>query len=201
MAQSAIKLVIASNNQHKVNEIRESAPPGFIFSTLNENNFTMELPETTGTINGNALQKARTFWKLTGLNCLADDSGLIIHALDGRPGVDSAFYAGLPRNDSANINKVLTELIEMKDRSAYFITIMALIINGKEHIFEGVIKGNIANSPIGDHGFGYDPIFIPDGENRTFAQMSSLEKNAMSHRSRALRLVVKFLEEQLHKDE
>jgi len=193
MANLATELLIASNNQHKVTEIRKMTPPGFIFYTLDDKNFTLELPETSGTISGNALQKARFVWNNTKLNCLSDDSGLCVTALDGKPGVDSAFYAGLPRNDNANIALLLKKLEGKSERKAEFLTVMALIINGQELIFEGRVEGTISDKPMGNSGFGYDPIFIPKGYDLTFAQMGEEEKNKISHRKNALNKVIAFL--------
>lgn len=193
MAGIDVKLVIASNNIHKVEEIRQIAPEGFRFTTLGEINFIDELPETTGTIPGNALQKAHTLYGKTGLNCIADDSGLLITALNGDPGVDSAMYAGLPKNDEKNISKVLFEMEGVANREAFFITVIALLINEKEFIFEGKIKGQILSSSRGNNGFGYDPIFKPDSSPLSFAEMNSTEKNKFSHRAIAIGKMISFL--------
>jgi XTP/dITP diphosphohydrolase len=193
MALVEFQFVIASNNTHKVVEIRELAPKGFVFKSLSDIDFTDELEETLGTIEGNALQKARKLWQLTGFNCVADDSGLIIEALNGEPGVDSAVYAGEPKNDQNNIEKVLFLMKDISARNAYFVTILALIIDGKEFLFEGRIDGTITTSQRGTNGFGYDSIFIPENTNLTFAEMSSEEKNANSHRSRAVQKMIEFI--------
>lgn len=193
MANQVFHLVIASNNHNKVSEIREMAPIGFVFHSLMDKNITQELPETSGTIPGNATEKAREVWKITGMNCLSDDSGLCVAALNGEPGVDSAFYAGLPRNDQSNYNLLLKKIDGRSDRRAHFLTVMALIIDGKEFLFEGRVEGTISEKPIGNSGFGYDPVFVPNGYDITFAQMSEKEKNAISHRKNALAKVIAFL--------
>jgi XTP/dITP diphosphohydrolase len=193
MALVEFQFVIASNNTHKVVEIRQLAPIGFDFKSLSDINFTDDLEETSGTIEGNALQKARKLWQLAGFNCVADDSGLIIEALNGDPGVDSAIYAGQPKNDQKNIEKVLLLMKDASSRNAYFITILALILDGKEFLFEGRIDGTITTSPRGKNGFGYDSIFIPENTDLTFAEMSSEQKNANSHRSKAVQKMIEFI--------
>jgi XTP/dITP diphosphohydrolase len=193
MNNSDLNLLIASANPHKVDEIKSILAGAVNIKSLADIHFTAELPETSGTIPGNAMQKARTLFGLTGLNCLADDSGLLIEALNGAPGVDSAFYAGLPRNEKANIDKVLTELSGKSSRKAAFITVMALILDGKEYLFEGRVEGHIADSPRGTNGFGYDPVFIPNGHERTFAELSPEDKNKISHRKMATDQVINFL--------
>ncbi len=195
MAEIDVELVIASNNIHKVEEIRKIAPQGFIFTTLQDINFTEELPETTGTITGNALQKARVLYNKTGKNCVADDSGLLITALDGAPGVDSAMYAGLPKNEALNIRKVLHEMESFTNREAWFVTVIALLINDKEFVFEGRVRGEILSVPRGENGFGYDPVFKPDGSECSFAEMTDNEKNNHSHRAIAVGKMVRFLKE------
>jgi XTP/dITP diphosphohydrolase len=152
-----------------------------------------ELPETTGTIPGNALQKARFTFEVTGKNCLADDSGLLVESLDNQPGVDSAFYAGLPRNDQRNIEKLLINLQDKTNRKARFITVLALILDGKEFLFEGEVVGEITHSPSGNLGFGYDPVFVPKGYQHTFAELDPDLKNKISHRANALQKMVDFL--------
>ncbi len=186
-------LVIASNNLHKVSEIRKICPPGFALLTLNDINFTEELPETSGTIPGNALQKARTLWQKTHLACFSDDSGLLVEALDGAPGVNSATYAGEPRSDVTNVRKLLDDMEGVINRKAAFVTVIALILGGKEYLFEGRIDGVIAQGRRGTGGFGYDPVFIPEGSGRSFAEMTPEEKNSNSHRSRAVAQLIDFL--------
>lgn len=185
-----MKVVLASNNAHKLDEIRaalQGSPLEII--SLDEAGIHDELPETTGTIPGNALQKATFVFEKYGIACLADDSGLMVEALDGRPGVDSAHYSG-SREAGANINKVLAELQGKTNRNAVFITVLAYKSNDSELIFEGKVEGSIIENPIGINGFGYDPIFMPTSHERTFAEMSAEEKISMSHRTRAIQ---KFL--------
>lgn len=181
-----IKLVLATNNQHKVREIRKILPESFDLINLKEAGVEEELPETAGTIEGNAAQKALKVWELTGLECVADDSGLEVDILGGRPGVDSAHFAGLPRNDSRNIIFLLDQLEGVTHRHAQFRTVLAYVKEGKVLLFEGKVKGRITNRPMGMGGFGYDPVFIPDGFDSTFAEMKEEEKNRISHRANAL---------------
>lgn len=183
-------LVIASNNAHKVEEIKAVLDDRFELLTLNDISFFEDIPETADTFIGNALIKARTIYEKYNVNCFADDSGLEVSALNNEPGVYSARYAGEPVNHSKNIDKVLSKLKGIKDRSARFVTVIALIIDGEEYIFEGEVKGRITKERLGEGGFGYDPIFIPENESRTFAQMNAEEKISMSHRSRAIQKMV-----------
>lgn len=186
-----MKVVLASNNTHKLDEIRAAlygSGPEII--SLEEAGIHDDLPETTGTITGNAMQKAAYVFEKYGLACLADDSGLLVEALNGRPGVDSAHYSG-SRDAEANIRKVLAELHGYSNRNAAFITVLAFKSAESELIFEGRVMGKICEIPTGANGFGYDPIFMPLGHDRTFAQMSAEEKISMSHRTRAIE---KFLE-------
>lgn len=181
-----VKLLLATNNAKKVEEIRKLLPLGFELLTLKDIGFAEEIPETTNTIAGNSKQKARFVFERTGMSCLSDDSGLEINSLQGRPGVDSAHYAGLPPDNTKNIALVLSEMNEIKDRNARFVTVMTLILEGDDYQFEGEINGSITSCPIGSNGFGYDSIFIPDGFDRTFAQMEAFDKNQISHRAKAL---------------
>jgi XTP/dITP diphosphohydrolase len=183
-------LVIASNNAHKVDEIRAVLGDRFDLLTLNDISFNEDIPETADTFVGNALIKARTIYEKFKMNCFADDSGLEIVALNNEPGVYSARYAGEPVDHSKNIDKVLQKLAGITDRSARFVTVIALIIDGEEFIFEGEVRGRITSERRGTNGFGYDPIFIPENETRTFAEMSNDEKISMSHRSRAIQKMV-----------
>jgi XTP/dITP diphosphohydrolase len=189
-----ISLVLASNNQHKVKEIRKILPESFDLKGLKEAGITTELPETTGTIRGNAIQKAKFVWESTGIECVADDSGLEIEALNGRPGVDSAHYSGFPISADRNIELVLSELKGQQNRKASFVTILALIYKGRCYEFEGRVFGVITEEKRGENGFGYDPIFIPDGQPLTFAQMDEEAKNSMSHRAKALEKLKAFFE-------
>ncbi len=186
-------LLLATANQHKIAEMKTMIPDFIKIKSLSDIEYLEELPETSGTIPGNATEKAREVWKITGMNCLSDDSGLCVAALNGEPGVDSAFYAGLPRNDQSNYNLLLKKMDGRSDRRAHFLTVMALIIDGKEFLFEGRVEGTITEKPIGNSGFGYDTVFVPNGYDITFAQMSEKEKNAISHRKNALAKVIAFL--------
>ncbi|MFN0188028.1 MAG: RdgB/HAM1 family non-canonical purine NTP pyrophosphatase [Bacteroidia bacterium] len=181
-----ISLVLASNNQHKVTEIRKILPKCFDLVSLMDAGITSELPETKGTIIGNATQKAFFVWEVTGIECLADDSGLEVEALDGHPGVDSAHYSGFPISADRNMDLLLSQLEGHENRRASFVTILALIQDGVCHHFEGRVYGTISEHKRGENGFGYDPIFIPEGQHLTFAEMDEELKNAISHRALAL---------------
>lgn len=188
-----MQLCFATNNAHKLQEIRAILGDLFELKTLNEIGCKDELPETTDTIEGNSHQKAEYIWEHFGLNCFADDSGLEITALNGAPGVHSAYYSGT-RNHQLNIERVLSELQGQEDRRAQFKTVITLILNGQAWQFEGIVKGNLLHRPQGTEGFGYDPIFVPEGHSRTFAEMSLEEKGQLSHRARAFAKLVNFLE-------
>jgi XTP/dITP diphosphohydrolase len=189
-----IKLILATNNNHKVEEIAHFIGEKFDLVTLNEIGFEGDIEETGTTISENSLIKAQFIHEKYGLNCLADDSGLEVEALDMAPGVYSARYAGEPRNDQANTNLLLKNLVNSVNRKAQFRTVITLIFDGQINQFEGIVSGKIIPEPIGNQGFGYDPVFIPDGYDRTFAQMSLNEKNNLSHRTRALQKMVNFLD-------
>lgn len=161
--------------------------------SLDDINFQNEIDETSTTIEGNALLKAKTIYKQTGINCFADDSGLLVDALNGAPGVYSARYAGKHKNDEDNLQKLLFDLRNKETRTAHFKTVMALIIDGKEYQFEGIVNGKIISEKNGTNGFGYDPIFVPNGYTETFAQLSSEIKNTISHRARALQKMLAFI--------
>jgi XTP/dITP diphosphohydrolase len=188
-----MQLCFATNNAHKLKEIRAILGDSFELKTLNEINCEEELPETTDTIEGNSHQKAEYVWEHFHLNCFADDSGLEITALNGAPGVHSAYYSGT-RNHQKNIERVLNELQDADDRSAQFKTVITLILNGQSQQFEGIIKGNLLHQPRGTEGFGYDPIFVPESHDRTFAEMTLEEKGKLSHRARAFSKLVDFLQ-------
>ena len=192
ISMKVVKLLLATNNAKKVEEIRKILPSCFELLTLKDIDFSLEIPETTNTIVGNSCQKAWFVFSRTGLNCLSDDSGLEIKALSGRPGVDSAHYAGMPPDNVKNIDLVLKEMEGLKERGARFVTVMTLILDGNEHQFEGEISGSITTSPIGANGFGYDPIFVPAGFEITFAQMEAVDKNMISHRAEALEKLKNF---------
>ncbi|CAN5376205.1 non-canonical purine NTP diphosphatase [soil metagenome] len=191
-----MELCFATNNQHKLDEVSIGLGNAFILKTLNDIGCTDELPETSGTIAGNSRQKADYVWTHFGVSCFADDSGLEVDALNGEPGVDSAFYSG-SRDAGKNIQKLLSKLEGNSKRKARFITVFTLVLHGVEHQFEGIVEGHILAEPRGIGGFGYDPIFQPDGYDRTFAEMSLEEKNAMSHRSRALAKMLTYLKKQI----
>ena len=188
-----MKLVFATNNQNKVNEIKSLLGEGIEIVSLKEIGCNEELPETKETLEGNALQKARYVADNYNVNCFADDTGLEIESLNGAPGVYSARYAGENCVAEDNMTKILSELDGKENREAKFRTIVALILNGEEHSFEGQIDGVITRSKSGSDGFGYDPIFQPNGFDSTFSEMSMAEKNAISHRGKAVDKLVEFL--------
>ena len=188
-----MQLCFATNNVHKLKEIKALLGDNFELKTLQEIGCSEELPETTDTIEGNSAQKAEYVSEHYGVNCFADDSGLEIEALNGAPGVHSAYYSG-ERNHNRNIERVLSKLANKSNRKARFKTIITLTLDGQSHSFEGIVKGIIIDAPRGTDGFGYDPIFIPEGDNRTFAEMTLDEKSKISHRSRAFAKLVAFLQ-------
>lgn len=187
-----MELVFATNNAHKLSEVQAILGDHVVLRSLSDIGFSGDLPETSGTIPGNALQKAEALYALTGRDCFADDSGLEIAALVGRPGVDSAHYSG-QRDSVANMDKVLREMKDASDRSARFVTVIVLVIGGVSHLFEGEVHGKILRERAGTGGFGYDPIFVPEGYDRSFAALAPEEKNRISHRAEALRKMVGFL--------
>lgn len=189
-----ISLVLASNNQYKVTEIRKILPKCFDLVSLKDAGITSELPESKGTILGNATQKANFVWRATCIECLADDSGLEVEALEGRPGVDSAHYSGFPISADRNMELVLSQLKGLENRRASFVTILALIQEGVCYHFEGRVFGTISEEKRGKNGFGYDPIFIPDGQSLTFAEMDEKRKNKISHRALALGKLKEFFD-------
>jgi XTP/dITP diphosphohydrolase len=185
--------IIASNNAHKVSEIQLLIGSDFTLKTLADIGFTEDIPETGDTLVENALIKARHIYAIYKQNCFADDSGLEIDALDGAPGVYSARYAGEPVNHQKNNEKVLAALLGKSNRSAAFRTVIALIFEGQEFIFEGKIEGKITESLKGSNGFGYDPIFQPNGYEQCFAEMSLNEKTQISHRGIAVAKLAAFI--------
>ncbi|MFV0217733.1 RdgB/HAM1 family non-canonical purine NTP pyrophosphatase [Empedobacter falsenii] len=187
-----MELIFATHNNNKVKEVTKMLPSYLSMKSLTAIDFFEEIEETGETFEENALLKAKTIFNKTGKNVFADDSGLVIEALDGAPGVYSARYAGTGK-DEDNIAKALKELDGKTNRKAYFISIFCLILNGKEYFFEGRVNGTIATEIRGDNGFGYDPIFIPDGFSKSFAQMTLEEKNAISHRGKAIGKLNNFL--------
>lgn len=188
-----MKIVFATHNAHKVSEVQAVLGSEYQLVTATEAGISEEIPETQPTIEGNALQKARYVYEHTGLNCFADDTGLEVEALSGAPGVYSARYAGEHVSYADNNKLLLKNLAGCQNRKARFRTVIALILDGKEHLFEGRVEGTIATEPHGEGGFGYDPLFIPDGSQLTFAEMSPEAKNGISHRGRAVAKLVAFL--------
>ena len=187
------KLVFATNNLHKLEEVSAILGNQIELLSLNDINCHIDIPETADTLEGNALLKSRFIYENYGMNCFADDTGLEVEALDGAPGVYSARYAGDGHNSEANMIKLLDNLKEKKNRKAQFRTAISLIIDEKEYLFEGIIKGEIGTIKKGDSGFGYDPIFVPEGYNETFAELGSDIKNKISHRALAINKLCEFL--------
>lgn len=188
------EIIFATNNAHKLSEVQAVLGDRFRLITLAECGITEDIPEDAPTLEGNALQKARYVHERTGVDCFADDTGLEVDALDGAPGVHSARYATDGHDFAANNRLLLRNLAGAADRSAHFRTVIALILDGREYLFEGRVDGRIVESEAGCGGFGYDPLFVPEGFDRTFAEMGADEKNAISHRGRAVRRLVEFLQ-------
>ncbi|MBP5663804.1 MAG: non-canonical purine NTP diphosphatase [Bacteroidales bacterium] len=188
-----MELIFATHNQHKTEEAREIAASFIQIKNLKDIGCFEEIPETADTLSGNALQKAHYVQEHFHVNCFADDTGLEVEALDGRPGVYSARYAGEHCSYQDNVDKLLREMKGKTNRKACFKTVIALILDGKEYLFEGRVDGQIIENQRGMSGFGYDPVFLPDGFDRTFAEMSEEEKNSISHRGRAIRKMMDFL--------
>lgn len=188
-----MKLVFASNNKHKIQEIKQLLPSTIEVIGLEDIGCLEDIPETANTIEGNAKLKADYVTKHYGLPCFADDSGLEVEILNGEPGVYSARYAGEPKNDQNNIRKLLDQLADKTNRQAQFKTAIALNINNQQHLFIGIAKGEIATTPQGSNGFGYDPVFIPENSSETFAELNLDEKNKISHRAKAVAQLVDFL--------
>jgi len=188
-----MKLIFATNNQHKVEELRSLITREFHIITLKEAGIDIDIPEPYNTLEENAAGKARTIFELTGTDCFSEDTGLEVTSLHGEPGVKSARYAGENRSFDANIDKLLINLAGKPDRNARFRTVISLLIQGKETQFEGICEGQIINERKGTQGFGYDPVFIPTGSHKTFAEMSLAEKGKYSHRAKATEKLVAFL--------
>ncbi len=188
------ELLFATHNLHKLREVTYILNGRAIVKSLAEHNITIDIPEDGDTLEANARQKAWFIYNLTGLDCFADDTGLEVDALGGRPGVYSARYAGEGCSFADNIKKLLTELQGVSDRRAQFRTVVALILGGKEYVFEGKVRGHLLELEAGEKGFGYDPLFVPEGYNLTFAQMDEALKNAISHRGEAFQKMANFLE-------
>lgn len=187
-------LVFATNNAHKVEEIKTIIGSKFNIITLQDAGIDIDIPEPYDTIEENAATKSETIYKLTGKNCFGEDTGLEVEALNGAPGVKSARYAGDTKNFDANIDKLLAELADTDNRLAHFKTIISLIINGEKFLFEGICEGKILYERRGSNGFGYDPVFMPDGSNKSFAEMTMDEKNSFSHRRKATDKLIAFLQ-------
>ncbi|MBQ3153397.1 MAG: non-canonical purine NTP diphosphatase [Bacteroidaceae bacterium] len=188
-----MKLVFATNNKHKLEEMRAILGGKVELLSLADIDCHDDIPETADTLEGNALIKARYIYDKYGCACFADDTGLEVDALGGEPGVYSARYAGENNDSEANMRKLLQNLTGKSERSAQFRTVIALIIEGEEFLFDGIVRGRISEERMGSAGFGYDPIFIPDGYEESFAQMAAEQKNAISHRSRAAAALNEYL--------
>ena len=187
------KLVVATNNAHKLKEIADILDEKIELLSLKDINCHVDIPETADTLEGNARQKAMYIYENYGMDCFADDTGLEVEALNGAPGVFSARYAGEGHDSEANMQKLLKELEGKENRKAQFRTAICLIMGGEEYLFEGIVKGKIINEKRGGAGFGYDPIFVPEGHDLTFAELGNDIKNTISHRARAVEKLCKFL--------
>lgn len=188
-----MKFIFATNNQNKVNEIRTAIPRDLEIISLKQAGIDIDIPEPHDNLKDNAAEKARTIYRLTGTNCFSEDTGLEVPALNNEPGVHSARYAGDEKSFTKNIDKLLSKMKDLTERKARFRTVFCLIMDDNEYFFEGICDGVINHSPAGEKGFGYDPVFIPEGANKTFAQMDMAEKNLYSHRRKAADLLVAFL--------
>ena len=187
------KIVFATNNEHKLREIRAILHDETEVLSLNDIGCHTDIPETADTLEGNALIKAHYVYDNYGYDCFADDTGLEVEALNGEPGVRTARYAGDNQDSQANMRKLLREMKGKDNRNARFRTAIALILDGEEHLFSGEVRGTITTEPIGDKGFGYDPVFIPEDTGKTFAQLGEDVKNHISHRARAVAKLTEFL--------
>jgi XTP/dITP diphosphohydrolase len=188
-----MQLIFASNNKNKIREIQLLLPESIQILSLEDIGCLEDIPETADTIEGNAILKANYITEKYGYNCFADDSGLEVAILNGAPGVYSARYAGKQRNDNDNMDKVLANLKDKSNRNANFKTVICLNLNGNQQLFTGIINGSIIEEKKGTNGFGYDPIFVADGYDKTFAELTLEEKSAISHRGLAVKLLVAFL--------
>ena len=191
-----MQLVFATNNLNKLKEVQSLIPNNIKLLSLTDIGCVEDVPETQDTIEGNAIQKAAYIKEHYGYDCFADDTGLIVEALNGEPGVYSARYAGEQRSSEDNIQKILKNLKNVSNRNAQFKTVIALQFQGKQHLFTGICKGEITLAKAGDQGFGYDPIFKAEGYDKTFAEISLQEKNQIGHRGKAVQLLVQFLNQQ-----
>ena len=195
-----LQLIFATNNQNKVDEIKAVIGSQFNVVTLKEAGIDIDIPEPHDTLEANATEKSMTIHCLTGENVFSEDTGLEVAALNGEPGVKSARYAGKGRDFQANIDKLLVNLEGIKNRKAQFRTVISLLLNNQEFLFEGICEGEIITQQKGLKGFGYDPVFIPDGSNKTFAEMTMEEKNQFSHRKKATDKLIAFLKENVVAD-
>ena len=191
-----MKLVFASNNKNKIQEIQVLVPKNIQIVSLDDIGCTEDIPETADTIEGNAILKANYVTEKYGYNCFADDTGLEVDALNGAPGVYSARYAGEQKDANDNMDKLLSELEDKSNRKANFKTVIALNLNGKQNLFSGIINGKIIKEKIGTNGFGYDPIFVANGYEKTFAELTMEEKSTISHRGIAVKELILFLQKQ-----
>ena len=186
-------LIFATNNQHKVDEMRSILGDHFNIISLKEAGIDIDIPEPYDTLEANASEKSGTIHRLTNKNCFSEDTGLEVMALNGEPGVKSARYAGEGNNFDKNVDKLLMNMKGIDNREARFRTIISLILDDKEYLFEGICNGRIIDEKRGSLGFGYDPVFIPDGSEKTFAEMEMEEKNKFSHRKKAMEKLISFL--------
>ena len=186
-------IIFATNNQNKVEEVRAVLGQLFNIIPLKEAGIDIDIPEPHDTLEANATEKSKTIFEITKQNCFSEDTGLEVEALNGEPGVKSARYAGEDRSFDDNIEKLLSNLKTFKNKSARFRTVISLILDGKEYFFEGICDGKIISERKGNNGFGYDPVFIPTGSNKTFAEMDMAEKNKFSHRKKAMEKLINFL--------
>lgn len=186
-------IIFATNNQNKVEEVRAVLGSRFNIVTLKEAGIDIDIPEPHDTLEANASEKSKTIFTITNKNCFSEDTGLEVVALNGEPGVKSARYAGEGRSFDDNIEKLLSKLSSSDNKTARFRTVISLILDGKEYFFEGICNGNIIAERKGNNGFGYDPVFIPDGSDKTFAEMDMAEKNKFSHRKKAMEKLINFL--------
>lgn len=195
-----MKLIFASNNQHKIEEIRSHFGEGFEFITMKEAGIDMDIPEPYLTLEENAREKSTTIYRLTNQNCFSEDTGLEVEALNGEPGVKSARYSGEDRNYARNTQYLLQKMEGKTNRKARFRAVVSLILYGKEYQFEGVCNGQIRTSVQGEGGFGYDPVFVPEGSHITFAEMTTAQKNQFNHRRIAMEKMADFLNQLITKE-
>lgn len=193
-----MELIFATNNAHKISEMQFAVGDAFSIITLRQAGIDIDIPEPYDTLEENALEKARTIFNMTRKNTFSEDTGLEVEALNGEPGVKSARYAGDHKDFSHNIEKLLTRLAPHASRKARFRAVLALILDGREYLFEGICSGEIIPFRRGNEGFGYDPVFVPDGSGKTFAEMDMAEKNICSHRTKAAAKLVDFLHQHIN---